>query len=119
MLKQLYYSTALALLPSAEAVLKRVERAAHKLDTITVYLEAHLEEKAVALAVNAHNHRTARERVHAFFSRIETAFARYLDTIETAFARRERAILNDIGSLRTKLDKASEARDAVAKLIGQ
>jgi hypothetical protein len=123
MLKSLYYSTALALLPSAEALTKQVEKIAYKLDNLTIHFEGYLEEKAVALAKNAQSRRSARDSLINAYGNITAAVGHaigtMLDTIESAFQRREQRIIADIGALRSKLDAASEARDAVAALIGR
>jgi hypothetical protein len=115
--KRLYYTTALALLPSVEDVTKRFEQGVAKLDARTQHLEALLEEQAVALANNAHKSRTARERLNIAFAHIVSTLSNMIDTVEAAFNRREKKIIAEVSSLRAHLDKASEVRDAVARVL--
>jgi uncharacterized coiled-coil protein SlyX len=115
--KRLYYTTALALLPSVEDVTKRFEQGVAKLDARTQHLEALLEEQAVALANNAHKSRTVRERLTVLVDELKDALDNLIESFEAAFKRRERAIIAEVSSLRAHLDKASEVRDAVARVL--
>lgn len=123
MLRKLYYTTALALIPSAEALTKKLETLAYRFDNLTIHLEGYLEEQAVALAKNHYSRRTARDRVYRAYGAITSAVGRatssIVNSIEAAFNRREDRILTKLDSLHTHLEKASSARDAVAKIIGR
>lgn len=118
MFKRLYYSTALALLPSTEAVVKGIESSVRKLDTIASHIESQIEEQAVLLAKQSRDRRSAMDRVHAFIEAADHLAEKLFNAVEAAFERRERAVLTEIGTLRTKLEKASDARDAVANVLG-
>jgi uncharacterized protein YicC (UPF0701 family) len=123
MLRKLYYTTALALIPSAEALTKKLETLAYRFDNLTIHLEGYLEEQAVALAKNSYSRRTALQRLDAAFQRIVDTVSSTVDkldtAIEAAFNRREDRILSKLDDLHTHLEKASRARDAVAQIIGR
>jgi hypothetical protein len=123
MLRKLYYTTALALIPSAEALTKKLETLAYRFDNLTIHLEGYLEEQAVALAKNSYSRRTALQRLAAAYDRITVFVATTIDaldaSLEAAFNRREDRILTKLDSLHTHLEKASSARDAVAQIIGR
>ena len=110
MLSQLKASAALFFLPTTANVLKSFDKGVKALDARTVHIEATLENKAVALANVAHKRRS----VHDI---IKGAYDHLLASIHAAFDRKEQALIAEFSALRTHLEAASAARDAVAKVI--
>jgi ABC-type phosphate transport system auxiliary subunit len=110
MFTRLYYAAALALLPTTEAVVTKFEHLVKKLDTVTVHLEGYLAEQAVVLAQNSHSRRSTIDSLKA-------KFAKLIAAAESAFDRRERAVIDDINAIRAKLDKASQVRDSVENFL--
>lgn len=99
MLKRLYLRILLAVLPSAEVYLTKFAALMQRLDKLTDRLEKYLEEQAVKLAKDSAQRRAAIEAVNA------------------AFARRDGRTIDTIQSVRSKLDTAATARDAVSDFL--
>lgn len=95
MFNRFYLRLLLAVLPTAEDFLKKFAALMVKLDKLTDRLEKYLEENAVKLAQDAAQRRVA------------------IQAINDSFNRRDNATLDTIQGLRSKLDLASTARDAV------
>lgn len=110
MFRHFYYTTALRFLTPTEEVVSRIAKEAKKLDRLTAHAEGALEEKAVILAKNAQQSRTALEIIRSAFDHLVAA-------VEAAFKRRERAVIADLDSLRAKIEKAAEVRSSVSNFL--
>lgn len=99
MFARLYNRLLLAVLPSVETHLTSFARTVEKLDNFTSRVERAIENEAVKLANDAQKRREAIVAVNA------------------AYDRRNTASVNFISAIRGPLEKASEARDAVADFL--
>jgi hypothetical protein len=98
-LTRLYYRAALAVLPTVESHLLKFGRMVQSLDALTTKYEKAIEEEAVKLAQDAHDRRLA------------------MQSIADAYARKEDRSMGFINGVRTELEKAASARDAVADFL--
>ncbi len=99
MLTRLYYRTALAVLPTVESHLLKFGKMVQSLDALTTKYEKAIEEEAVKLAQDAHDRRLA------------------MQAVADAYARKEATSMSFIDTVRTDLEKAASARDAVADFL--
>lgn len=99
MLRRLYTTAALSMMPSVESLLAGIRVMVHNLDRLTDRIERDLEEQVVTLAKNAERRRLALEAANARFD------------------AKDDARLAVISARQEKLDKAAAARDRVSDFL--